>query len=135
MGNLHACNELRERRPGTLRDDPPGEPSDRFEYLHFERFFVAWAALGLADHRGSQLTRPMTNSQARGREIDVYEVRRTCIGDLTGCFPHLHLQTSLNGAQDQVLDLLTHGWLQLEHFGQSSRKIAITLHECLSLTN
>jgi len=101
MGNLHACNELRERRPATLRDDPPGGPSDRYEYLHVERFFVAWAALGLADHRGSQLTRPMAHSQAREREIDQYE-------------------TALKGAQEQVLDLLTHGWLQLEHLGECS---------------
>lgn len=73
MGNLHACNELRERRPASLRDDPPGKPSDRYEYLHVERFFIAWAALGLADHRGSQLTRPISNSHPREREIELYE--------------------------------------------------------------
>ena len=88
MGNLHACNELRERRPATLRDDPPGGPPDRYEYLHVERFFVAWAALGLADHHGSQLTRPVANSQARAREIDQYEVRRASSGILLGVFFH-----------------------------------------------
>ena len=72
-GNLHACQELRERRPVGLRDNPPGNPADRYEYLHFERFFVAWAALGLAEHLGSQLTRP-DRPQHRDREVEKYEV-------------------------------------------------------------
>ncbi|KAF8492248.1 nuclear pore protein 84/107 [Gautieria morchelliformis] len=127
-GNLHACHELRERRPTTLRDDPPGQPSDRYESLHFERFFIAWAALGLADHRGSQLTRPMANSQTREQEINLYE-------------------TTLKRAQQQVLDLLTHGWLQLDQLGETSDatrwselarvreiyipELVIRLHRCL----
>ncbi|KAF8573972.1 hypothetical protein K439DRAFT_890278 [Ramaria rubella] len=99
-GNLHACNELRERRPIMLRDDASGNPTDRYEHLHLERFFAAWAALELAEHRGSQLTRPLENGHTREREITLYE-------------------SSLEKGKDHVVDLLTHGWLQPEQLGES----------------
>ncbi|KIJ51179.1 hypothetical protein M422DRAFT_223628 [Sphaerobolus stellatus SS14] len=91
-GNLYACQELRERRPQTLRDEPPGNPSDRYEYLHYERFFVAWAALGLAEHLASQLNRP-GRIQHKDREVEKYE-------------------STLRKAREQIIDLLTNNWLQ-----------------------
>lgn len=65
---------MRERRPPPLRDDPPGSPSDRYEYLHFERFFVAWSALSLAEHYAAQLTKPEMDIRTRERESSKYEV-------------------------------------------------------------
>ncbi|KAF8530254.1 nuclear pore protein 84/107 [Hysterangium stoloniferum] len=94
-GNLHACHELRERRPVVLRDDPPGESTDRYEYLHLERFFIAWAALGLATHYATELTRPTSNAQSRQGDTERYGA-------------------SLRKAREQILDLLTNSWLQTE---------------------
>ena len=82
-GNLFACQELRERRPEKLRDDPPGSPADRYEYLHFERFFVAWAALGLSEHLAAQTTRP-GRIQHKDREVEKYEVCAIFLSDQNG---------------------------------------------------
>ncbi|GJJ14822.1 hypothetical protein Clacol_009090 [Clathrus columnatus] len=105
-GNLHACHEIRERRPPPLRDDPPGSASDRYEYLHFERFFIAWSALSLAEHYAAQLTRPEMDAHTRERESIKYE-------------------NALEKARELIVDLLTHGWLQIQELngdGDQSRQ-------------